>query len=334
MRQAHHDAHLAHAFDLEIGQREGDEIVEGAVVERATGRRVAIRAGIPRFVDDEGYAENFGLQWTTFRLTQLDSHTGRPQFTDRFWQNTRWTPNDLEGKTVLEVGAGAGAFTEVLAAAGADLVSVDLSRAIDANRESHKDRGILFAQANLYELPFEPASFDFVFCYGVIQHTPQPNAAYAALWRMVRPGGRLSVDVYAKRRFPDPWYHPKYFWRPITTRLRPERLLHFIEWYVPKWLPVDMAIRRIPKVGPYLVALTMVPCWNHYEMGLTKPEIERWAVMNTFDALGARYDFPKSMDEVKAMIAAPDVVASETFFGSNGIVANVTKSVAATPDAT
>ena len=326
MKRVHFERHLAHRFGLTIEEMTSDEVVTGMLVEKDTDRRVPIRDGIPRFVDDEGYAENFSIQWRTFRMTQLDSYTKRPIYFTRFWWNTRWQPKDLHGKMVLEVGSGAGAFTEVLLGSGAHVVSFDMSRAVEANHQSNSRKGDLFLlQADIYDLPLQDEAFDYVFCYGVLQHTPDPGAAYRALFRKLKPGGRISVDHYAKRDYLDPWYQPKYAWRPITTKMDPARLLRLIERYIPFWLPVDMVIRRIPLIGPRIIGFLRIPCWNHYELRLGYRETVRWAIMNTFDALGARYDFPMSPEEVRAMVdhAANDEV--EVFYGSNGVVANVRK---------
>ena len=46
-----------------------------------------------------------------------------------------------------------------------------------------------------------------------------------------------------------------------------------------------------------------------------------WAIMDTFDALGARYDLPKTLEQVKTMVQM-DNAETEVFYGSNGIVAN------------
>lgn len=330
MRQEHFDAYLAAQYALEVTEWDGDEAITGTLTRRADGRQVPLRGGVPRFVADEGYAENFSLQWNTFRITQLDSYTGKPLYFTRFWWNTRWKPKDLYGKRILEVGSGAGAFTEVLLASGAQVVSFDMSGAVDANRKSNLGKGDLFLlQADIYDMPFADETFDYVFCYGVLQHTPDPPAAYRILFRKLRPGGRISVDHYAKRDYLDPWYQPKYAWRPITTRMEPAKLLRVIERYVPLWLPIDMLIRRIPVVGPRIIGFLRIPCWNHYELKLGYRETVRWAIMNTFDALGAKYDFPMSPDEVRAMVDDEATEDVEIFYGSNGVVANVRKRVVA-----
>jgi hypothetical protein len=81
------------------------------------GCRFPVIRGIPRFVSDDLYASSFGLQWNTFRKTQLDSCTGTTISKDRLTRilgGLDW----LDGKTVLEAGCGAGRFSEVLLKAG------------------------------------------------------------------------------------------------------------------------------------------------------------------------------------------------------------------------
>jgi len=164
----------------------------------AKGCEYDVRDEIPRFVGKSSYADAFGVQWRTFRRTQLDSYTGLELSTARarrclgegLWDN-------LEGATVLECGCGAGRFTEVLLARGARVVSIDLSEAVDANQENCPQSGShRIAQAHLSQLPFEPRQFDIVFCLGVIQHTPNPEESIARLYEQVRPGGTLVIDHY------------------------------------------------------------------------------------------------------------------------------------------
>jgi len=37
-----------------------------------------------------------------------------------------------------------------------------------------------------------------------------------------------------------------------------ETLLAFLEWFIPKWLPIDTGIKRIPKLGSYLGSVISV----------------------------------------------------------------------------
>lgn len=325
MRPDHFQRWLADHWQLEAHEERAGEIVEGRLLNRE-GRAVAITSGIPRFADDEGYAASFGFQWGTFRSTQLDSRSGKTLFADRLWQNTKWDPADLNGKWVLEAGCGAGPFTEVLLSAGAKVVSVDLSRAVDVNMINNGASPDLFiAQANLYDLPFAPGQFDYVFCYGVVQHTPDPARTWRALYDQARPGGRISIDHYRRFRTPNPWSLPKYAWRPLTTRMDPEKLLRIIRTYIPYYLPFDTALRRVPYLGGWILGLIPVPCFNHYDWDLPDDEKVEWAVLDTFDALSAAYDTPRSPAEVTALVSTTANSGVDVFYGSNGVVANVVK---------
>jgi SAM-dependent methyltransferase len=52
-------------------------------------------------------------------------------------------------------------------------------------------------QGDIYRLPCPEGSFDQVFCIGVIHHLPDPRAGFMALTRMLKPGGKISLWVYA-----------------------------------------------------------------------------------------------------------------------------------------
>lgn len=330
MRRAHFQRYFAHGYSLEVHEvdpDDSDRIVRGRLIPLDSSRPPGeIVASVPRFVAAENYAANFGLQWNAFRSTQLDSRTGLRLSGDRFWNNTRWNPADLAGKFVLEIGSGAGRFTEILLGAGASVVSVDYSAAIDANLANNDMRGdALFAQADLYDLPFEDECFDFVFCYGVLQHTPDPALAYRRIFAKLRPSGRISVDYYRKFRLPNVWATPKYLWRPLVKHMPPEKLLHLVRWYVPLWFPVDNLIRHIPKLGPAILALIPIPCWNYVGSGLTYAQRKEWAVLDTFDALSAAYDQPMTLEQITRLVCSAENSSASVFYGSNGIVANIEK---------
>jgi len=326
LKQQHYEEYLSSNFRLEVNVANGQDIVEGILHSLDESGQVLIRGGIPRFVKDQGYAGNFGLQWNAFRSTQLDSSTGLPLTFNRFWNNSKWKPKDLHDKKVLEVGSGAGRFTEILLDAGARVVSFDMTNATDANWENNKEKGDLFLfQGDLYQIPFRNNYFDYVFCFGVLQHTPNPILAYHSIFSKLKPGGRISIDYYRKFKFPNIWATPKYIWRPITRRMDVNKLLRIIQLYVPLWLPIDSIVRRIPYFGPRLLAIVPIPCWNYLYLGLPKKLRREWAIMDTFDALAAYYDYPKTMNEVQKMIDSVENFESDIFYGSNGIVANILK---------
>jgi SAM-dependent methyltransferase len=206
------------------------------------------------------------------------------------------------------------------------VVSFDLSSAVEANFRANATKGnLLLFQGSVYDMPVKDNFFDFVFCHGVLQHTPEPERSFQCIFNKVKPGGRLSIDYYLKTRRPVPWSLPKYFWRPMTTKMDPGTLLRTIKTYIPFWLPIDTVIRRVPKIGPVISALTLIPCWNYHYLPISKKDKVEWAIMDTYDALGAHYDFPKTLEEVSKMITVPGSKEHEVFYGGNGVVANLKK---------
>jgi SAM-dependent methyltransferase len=275
------------------------------------------RGGIARFVADDGYTESFGEQWNRWRRVQLDSVTGKPLSRRRLFAGTGW-PEHLEGERVLEVGCGAGRFTEVLLEAGAEVWAVDASSAVEAAQANLGDSPRLqLAQADLFDLPFEPASFDRVLCFGVLQHTPDPRRAFLTVVEHTRAGGWVAADVYRKQPYVDRW-SAKTLWRPLTKRLPRERLRRIVEWYVPRWLPVDTRLARVPKVGRFLTAA--VPCWNYTGLlDLDAEQLRTWAILDTFDALSPRYDEPQEIENVRAWVEEAGLVDASVAYGGNGI---------------
>jgi SAM-dependent methyltransferase len=267
--------------------------------------------GVPRFVSAENYASSFGLQWNQFRRTQLDSYSGLPISRQRFLRYTGWTEADLRGALVLDVGCGAGRFTEVALSFGARVVAIDYSAAVDACRRNHDGvRDLLVVQADIYNLPFRPGAFDRVYCLGVLQHTPDVEKAFRALPPMLKPGGALAVDVYPKL-WTD-WLWPKYWLRPVTRRMRPDALFASVRTAV-RWLwPVSVAAGRVPAVGRKLRYL--IPVVNYEGIYPLPPEqLKDWAVLDTFDMLAPAYDQPQAAETLESWLRSSGLVDVEVF---------------------
>jgi SAM-dependent methyltransferase len=103
------------------------------------------------------------------------------------------------GSTVLEAGCGVGAQTVTLAARSpeARFTSMDISAESLAEARRRIDRAGLanveFLRADVFDLPFAPASFDHVFVCFLLEHLARPVAALAALRGLLRPGGTITV---------------------------------------------------------------------------------------------------------------------------------------------
>jgi SAM-dependent methyltransferase len=218
---------------------------------------------------------------------------------DRFFRQTNWS-KDLSGQKILEVGSGAGRFTEVALQTEAQIFSVDASRAVDANWNNNGHHpNLILCQASLYELPFPQNYFDKAFCFGVLQHTPNVALAFSTIARFVRPGGELVIDAYNKNYWRN-FHTPMYLIRPITKRITHDRLYRWLSSWVPRLLPVSTWLREhIPLVGRQVSAL--VPIANYQGFLPTQSEeiIEQYALLDTFDTLSPRYISPQRPDTVQ-----------------------------------
>ncbi|GGD18635.1 class I SAM-dependent methyltransferase [Nocardioides daphniae] len=105
-----------------------------------------------------------------------------------------------EGRQVLDIGGGTGGFAVRVAALGHRVTVVDPSPdALAALARRAEEGGVdvagLQGELSSLESLVEPDSVDVVLCHGVLEVVPDPEQALAALARVLRPGGTLSVVV-------------------------------------------------------------------------------------------------------------------------------------------
>ena len=175
-----------------------EKIDQNFLVDKSTNEKFLIKNEIPRIISSNvNYAKMWGEQWEKFQLTQFDSFSKKNLSKDRLEFMLGESINAFKGKKILEVGSGAGRFTELLATTAEELYTVDASEAIDVNKKNNSNfKNVRFTQADLFNIPFEDNMFDFVICIGVIQHTPDTSKAINSLWKKVKPGGKLIFDHY------------------------------------------------------------------------------------------------------------------------------------------
>jgi ubiquinone/menaquinone biosynthesis C-methylase UbiE len=108
---------------------------------------------------------------------------------------------DSNEMRVLELGVGLGADHQRFAEAGANLTGIDLTqRAVEHTRRRLAAFGL---SSNLSvgdgeNMEFPAATFDIVYSWGVIHHSPDTPRAVAEIWRVLKPGGKARVMIYHK----------------------------------------------------------------------------------------------------------------------------------------
>lgn len=142
---------------------------------------------VKEFWDQEACGERYGAEQDRLRY-ELE-----PEI---------WSFADFDaaaGKRVLEIGVGMGADFLRWVRAGALATGVDLTeRAVALTRRRLLDEGldadVRVADAEM--LPFADETFDIVYSWGVLHHTPRPACALGEAERVLAPAGKLKLMLY------------------------------------------------------------------------------------------------------------------------------------------
>lgn len=105
------------------------------------------------------------------------------------------------GKKVLEIGVGLGADHENFAIAGAELYGIDLTeRAINHTRRrlSYLSLSSNLLVGDAENLHFPDETFDLVYSWGVVHHSPDTPTAVKEIYRVLKRGGKAKVMIYSK----------------------------------------------------------------------------------------------------------------------------------------
>jgi len=244
--------------------------------------------GVARFVDPRSYADSFGFQWKRYARTQLDRDEVRDS-EHHFRIKTGFSPQDLKGKLVLDVGCGMGRFAEVATRWGARVVGIDLSAAAEVAARNLANRDFIALQADVFRLPFELESFDCIYSLGVLHHTPDCEAAVKVLPHYLKPGGSLAVWLYSGY---NKWYRFTDIYRKYTHRMSPSTLHGLLSVAVPVLYHLDRGLRVIPIVGRPAAGII------HHVFPVNRQSDPEARVLDTFDWYSPKYQSKHTYEQV------------------------------------
>lgn len=276
----------------------------GRVTTKDGIHKYPVKEGIPRFVAPENYAASFGYQWNKYAKLQLDSCNGTSFSKERFFSITEWDPNELQGQKILDAGCGAGRFAEVALAAGAEVTAMDLSQAVEACQRNLGDSPHLnVVQASIYEMPFRPGSFDYAYCIGVIQHTPDPKRSVMEICKMVKPGGQIGLWIYERD-----WKSYlgtigfKYLLRPWTMKMSRQQVENLSNRLESICWPVNRIARKCGLPGKIIMRLLPVASAYLQDVPLSDEDFREWVRLDTFDMYSPAHDHPQTFSTVASWL--------------------------------
>lgn len=317
-----------------IDPKSGDKLVEKinsnnqSYLSSNSGVSYPIIKGIPRILRDfNNYSSAFGEQWIKWRKTQLDSYTNTTISSDRLYRCVgddiiNRFKNSKDPLHVLEVGCGAGRFTEILLKfPSIRLTSIDLSSAVEANAQNFPQNSYhRIIQTDLLELPFELMKFDIVICLGVIQHTPKPENSIKKLYEQVKPGGDLVIDHYTFDISRITKITANIL-RPIIKRVSSKNRFYIIETLVNIFFPIHRLIRKLPILQKIFSRISPIITYFHVYPELPENLQKEWSMLDTHDGLTDWYKHLRSLKQIKEILHNLQAISVNVKNGGNGIEA-------------
>jgi len=288
--------------------------------------------GIPRLLKEYcNYASAFGEQWIRWRKTQLDSFTGTSISRDRLnrclgGEIIKSLNNESFNIQTLEVGCGAGRFTEILLQYPAiQLTSMDLSNAVEANAlnfPSVANHRII--QADIMEPPFNMNQFDLVICLGVIQHTPNPELTIKKLFELLKPGGSLIFDHYRPewRRFTKV---TALLLRPIIKRLSNKTRFRVCEILVSLFLPIHKRIKNYHLLQYLFSRISPIISYYHVYPNLNDDLQKEWALLDTHDSLTDWFKHLRTKKQINELLSTLHAMKIEISESDHGVEVRCSK---------
>lgn len=200
--------------------------IAAAIEVPAAGGGIAIEAtpGAAPAANEDPYKEEVQRQWDhdpagSHYVRRARPHT-REWFEEveayRYGEYAPWMRELMEfdrhaGEDLLEIGGGLGTDLAQFARHGARTTDLDLSLGhLRLAEENFRLRGLRgrFVHHDAERLPFDDETFDVVYSNGVIHHTPNTRAVVREIRRVLRPGGKAIVMVYAE--------HSLHYWRNLV----------------------------------------------------------------------------------------------------------------------
>jgi ubiquinone/menaquinone biosynthesis C-methylase UbiE len=194
---------------------EGEAVADAVASALEALRHRAVRAA--RIETGDAYKDQVQNQWNQNPVGSQHARESQPHTLEWFLEIERhrygtyapWMPEAMEfgrhgGEDVLEIGGGIGTDLAQFAMHGARVTDVDLAAGhLQLAEENFRLRKLsgTFVHHDAESLPFADASFDLVYSNGVLHHTPNTVAVVREIRRVLRPGGRAIVMLYAENSF-------------------------------------------------------------------------------------------------------------------------------------
>lgn len=141
------------------------------------------------------YADQGAVHWAQMETWSLYRYNA---FQAACYSHALRALGDIAGKTVIDIGAGDGAFSSLIARKGANVTVVDNQDAgLTIAKKMFAERGLKaeFVKGEADSVPLPDGCADAVMCSELIEHLDDPRAFLREAKRLLKPGGTLVVTT-------------------------------------------------------------------------------------------------------------------------------------------
>ena len=242
-----------------------------------------------------------------------------------FLEPLRLGPDELRGKVVLDAGCGNGSQSVAYTELGVEVIALDLSTGVEkghAYRALHRGARpdkVHFVQGDVQRPPLAPASVDVIHAQGVLYHTRDTRASFAALRPLLRPRGLFYVWLYKYEPVVTPVVNTL---RKVTTRIPADSFGRVARLMATPFIGFQRAatalgIREYPRLSRWEAAVSLMdifaPPYAHYH---SFDEVVEWYRAEGFEEVWGCNDGRRGFDvcgrlPALAEAAAPEVVTAD-----------------------
>ena len=177
-------------------------------------------------------------------------------------------------------------------------------------------------QADIRFIPFPQKYYDYVFCLGVLQHTPNTEESINNLWKMLKLGGKLYIDHYLfkwRTVLPPPFGQALNLYRFFILLLPQKKRYKVVRRLVNFWFPVHWRFRKnilmqkvLRRVSPVIFHYGQIKLKN-------KKMYYEWSLLDTHDSTTDKFKnliTKKKLLNIFTKLKAKNIKIS---YGGNGI---------------
>ncbi|MCC6287568.1 MAG: class I SAM-dependent methyltransferase [Chitinophagaceae bacterium] len=146
---------------------------------------------------NESVKKTFGFEWSLLKQKEVNVwNLTDEEFKQQLWDELKIPDQEFKNMIIADIGCGHGRSGSLIADKSLLAFCTDVGLSIEQAAAQNNRKNCFFLQADLHNLPFPDYFFDFVYCSGVLHHTPNTEIAFNKVANVVNGKGIYCVWLY------------------------------------------------------------------------------------------------------------------------------------------